>query len=354
MSGRCQAGGGGVVGIRPAGKNAGKSLQPTFPRGIFLTSPGKATVRTNPPRHPAGTVNTMLTTWRRWRDPLKNRPHGTAVLGALAGAAGVLALLAAGVIYQPLLPYAFAAALGYALVLLALLVVLVVTLRAAVNDVGYSVSLDGGLRRAGYEPRDFFTDAAAANPSFQLLNLKVLSFCRPERVLELGSGQTTKLLSCYHRQNPSAYVLTLEQDAGWVRQLAPHVGHDYRHVEVEPKEFVCAGTGLRLSTKWYKDVPELRQHKFNFILVDGPDHGGPGTDFVPYSRCGILEHMPAILAPSFVVIFDDAERHGELLTIDALDAILRAAGVPFVRFTRNGIKTQCVFCSKDYQFLRSV
>jgi hypothetical protein len=64
--------------------------------------------------------------------------------------------------------------------------------------------------------------------------------------------------------------------------------------------------------------------------------------------------MPSVLAPSFVIVFDDAERHGESMTVNAMDAVLRASGIRFVRFSRYGIKTQVVFCSEDYTFLRSI
>jgi hypothetical protein len=90
------------------------------------------------------------------------------------------------------------------------------------------------------------------------------------------------------------------------------------------------------------------------LLVDGPDHGGPGTQFVDYARSGILQYMPDLLAPKFIVVFDDAERYGETMTINALDALLRATDIPFVRFARHGMKSQVAFCSPEFAFLRSV
>jgi hypothetical protein len=257
-------------------------------------------------------------------------------------------------VFDPLLPYGIAIAVGYVVLLLLLLVSLLVRLRAKLNDVHYAISLENGLRRAGYEPKDFFTDEAAGNPSLQLLNFKVMRFCQPKNTLELGSGQTTKLLSCYQSQNPAAYVLTLEQSEQWVRQLRAQINHDYRCVELERKEFTCAGTGLRLTADWYRDVPELHDRKYEYVLIDGPEYGGLGTDHVDFARSGILQYMPTILAPSFVVVFDDAERYGETMTINALDAILRASAIRFVRFARFGIKTQVVLCSTDLAFLRSV
>jgi hypothetical protein len=296
--------------------------------------------------------------YRMWRlfhvwYKLNRGPHRNAVVGAFLASALVLALLSVEVIREP---SRAPTAIAVAAILLALdvAVALLNLLRAKLNDVHHAISLEAGLRRAGYEPADLFTDGAAASPSLQLFHLKVLRFCRPRRVLELGSGQTTKLLSCYAREDPSAYVLTLEQDEGWMERLGPHVAHHYLHVPLEPVEFTCKGTDLRLATRWYQDRPELRDAPFDYILIDGPDPGTRGTEHTDYSRCGILRLMPDILAPSFVVVFDDAERYGEIMTIDALAAILDACRVPYLRFSIHGIKSQTVFCSPDRSFLQAI
>jgi hypothetical protein len=281
-------------------------------------------------------------------------PHGNAVAAVLIGSFLLFGALLAGAAYEPLRAPVMAIALTAVFVVLNLSIVLLNLLRAKINDTHYAISLEAGLRRAGYDPVDFFTDGAAANPSLQLLHLKVLQFCRPQRVLELGSGQTTKLLSCYARENHSAYVLSLEQDESWLQRLKEHVVHDYRHVPLQPTEFTCSGSKLHLKTMWYQSLPELRDGHFDYLLVDGPDPGTPGTAHNEYSRSGILEYVPAILSPSFVVVFDDAERYGEIMTMRAFEDILRARGIQYVRFAVHGIKTQVVFCSRDRSYLRSV
>lgn len=285
---------------------------------------------------------------------VKKGPHGLTVISASIACVFVVCSLVGGLLYAPLFAPAAALSLGCILGMLVLTTVLLTRLRAKIDDVHGSISLESALRRAGYSLTDFFTDGAAANPSLQLFNLKVLTFCQPHNVLELGSGQTTKVLSCYARNNPSAYVLTLEQDEAWVNRMRTHIVHDYRHVPLERVEFSCAGNGLRLKTMWYKDMPELHHHRFNYILVDGPDSGKPGTAHTDHSRCGILQYVPSILAESFIIIFDDAERYGETMTINALKEILHACNVRFHYFSTHGIKTQDVLCSPDNLYLQSV
>jgi hypothetical protein len=281
-------------------------------------------------------------------------PHGNAVISVLIGSLLLFGALLASAVYEPLRVTVAAVAIAAVLVILNLGIVFLNLLRAKLNDTHYAISLEAGLRRAGYDLVDFFADGAAANPSLQLLHLKILRFCRPQRVLELGSGQTTKLLSCYARENSSAYVLSLEQNESWVQRLKEHVVHDYRHAPLQPTQFICSGSKLRLTTMWYQDLPELREGHFDYVLVDGPDPGTPGTSHNDYSRSGILQYLPAILSPSFVVVFDDAERYGEIMTMRALEDILKACRVQYVHFAVHGIKTQVVFCSRDHSYLRSV
>src|SRR5262249_46048681 len=125
--------------------------------------------------------------------------------------------LAVSVTYAPLQRYVVPIALAFGLALLLLCVVLLTLVLAKLNETMASVALEGALRRLGLESPDFFTDGAAGTPSLDLLLVKVLRLIRPARILEFGSGQTTKLFALYHHATPSSYVLTLEEDPSWMR-----------------------------------------------------------------------------------------------------------------------------------------
>jgi hypothetical protein len=103
---------------------------------------------------------------------------------------------------------------------------------------------------------------------------------------------------------------------------------------------------VRVVTKWYSGVEEIRHGGFNLILVDGPN----GDE--NYSRVGIAHYLPEILASSYVIIFDDAERRGEIMTIELVKSVLMAAGYAFCCFDVNGVKRQVVLCSSDLHFLQ--
>jgi hypothetical protein len=191
------------------------------------------------------------------------------------------------------------------------------------NDLNALVSLHFTLQRLGWNPPAFFTDGAAGSPTLQLALLKYLLLTHPTAVLELGSGQTSKMLSCYQRDHPDAYVLTLEEDRAFADVMRPFITHDYRHAPLNP---------------WY-DVPTDRA--FDIVLLDGPSN--------LEKRIGIAAHLPRILSPSFILLLDDTEDRAMRPTLAACDSALQQT--PHLRFQIDGWKQQTVFCAPQHRFL---
>lgn len=286
-------------------------------------------------------------------------PFTTIVAAAVAGSMLTCGALALAVVLPRFAFVVFPVGIGFGILLLTFVILLLTRLIGKLNDVRYLLSFEGGLRRSGYPVSDFFSEGAFANPSLHLFLLKCLQLAAPQSILELGSGQTTKVLAAYHHANPATHVVTLEQDEAWAKLFLPQVTidgvrHDYRLCPLETRAFIVPVTSRTIRTQWYGGAQDLAARSFGLILVDGPNHGGKGTDFTPYSRAGILEYLPAILDEPWIVIFDDAERYGEVMTITEFQAMLRRSRRPFLRFELYGEKIQSVFCSPALNFLRSI
>lgn len=295
---------------------------------------------------------TLSLSIRRLVQALRRGPHAPVL--ALCLAAGVaIAAIVVGVLWPSAWGPMGTIAAAAAVALLIVNTVMLGRLRARLNDVHDAVALENGLRRAQWHLTDFFYDGAAATASLQLIHFKVLRFTKPRRILELGSGQTTKVLSAYARENPGTYVLTLEQDREWAARLKDEMAHDYRHVPLETMEVALPGESRKVTTRWYSDVQDLHGAPFDYILVDGPDTGIECAEAGYLGRAGILNYLPRLLAPSFVLIFDDAERLGEAGTIEQVAKVLEHQSVSFRRFDIYGVKTQTVFCSPNFTFLAS-
>lgn len=243
-------------------------------------------------------------------------------------------------------------ALGQAAMMFALL-----RLRAKVNDVHFALSLESSLHRNGLSVTDYFYDGAAGTPSLQLYILKVVSLTKCHSVLELGSGQTTKLLSALAKQRTDLSVVSIEQDADWWAILGPQIQHErhkYYLSDLENKT-VTGKSGLTFSTSWYRDLPaDFFEKKYDFIIVDGPDDGLQGTEFSEYARAGLIWHLARIISESFVIIFDDADLYKHQMAIEATKAELKALGIDFLSCRVHGIKDQELIFSRNHKFLRSV
>lgn len=249
--------------------------------------------------------------------------------------------------------------LGYALVLLTLQILLISRLIGKINDLRYLASLENNLQRLNYNVRDFFLDGAAGSPSLQLFLLKFLLACKPRRILEIGSGQTSKLFSCYLKENPQAEVVTLEQNEQWGNLLRPSLAaggtrHTYFVSPLEERLVQIPVSPHTIQTRWYQGVGEVISGQFELILVDGPAHGGRGFDHHPYSRAGILSYVPHVLAEPWAVVFDDADRLGDIMTIKAFQNVLEHYHRPHSHFELNGEKRQVVYCSPSLRFLQSI
>lgn len=243
------------------------------------------------------------------------------------------------------------AGIGYIIGMSVLQFVYLTRTNAKLNDLHYELTMSRELSSKKMALHGFYNDGAAANPSLVLHLMKVLELCRPRRILELGSGQTTRLLAAYHHEHPGTYILTLEHDEQWHRTLTPTITiddrcHDFRHAPLSNTAFSMPFVKREIRTEWYSGVDAINEKTFELIIVDGPN----GADC--YSRSGILRHLPQILAPSFVLMFDDAERPGEIMTIDLVRQVLERGGREYFSFEVNGVKRQVIFCSPDLGFLR--
>ena len=276
---------------------------------------------------------------------------------ALACALVTLCILAVALLVPGLRPVAVVVALADLVLLAVLHVAMLARVAGHAQDAAANVSLQGYLARSGFTYEDFFVDGAAASPQLQLTLVKILDICHPRSILELGSGQTTKVLSHYARRHPDARVLTLEENPAWAALLSQQLQAPQNHSYCESRlqaTTVTLPTGEAISANWFRDGDRLLAGRtFDFVLVDGPTNWQPGTEFVRYSRIGILPFLPQVLAERFVIVLDDTDNYGYAQTAEAIRAVL-ARDRKVCVFQVHGVKSQTVICSAEWQFLRSV
>lgn len=179
------------------------------------------------------------------------------------------------------------------------------------------------LRRAEvsaeWVPRRLYPAGGAAGPLLLYCLIRALEELPIQRVLELGAGQSTKLLDAWSRSRKGRFV-TFEQDADWAARIAGECDSSsgsVLHLPLVPIS-TPAGPG-----HWYAPPPAgaLPEEGFDLLLVDGP----VGTR--RFSRYGIVEHIPEWLGEEWGILWDDLDRVGDLESFAALIERLRAAHV---------------------------
>ncbi|MGC9780549.1 MAG: GTPase domain-containing protein [Candidatus Heimdallarchaeota archaeon] len=216
-----------------------------------------------------------------------------------------------------------------------------------VKEQQYLTSLYYNLKVIGWDDISLFPDGFAADASFLYHILKVLLKVKPKSILELGSGQSTKLTSRYIKENTKKRALILEDCEEWFEIVKPTIAISERC------RFICSPLEAMKFQKhkcsWYSTkILEEEDIKYDLVIIDGP------FGSYRYSRIGILNYIPKIInEKDFIIVFDDAARKGEQDTIKQAERILKKNKIPYVKFHFFGSKKQTYLTSPNYLFLGS-
>lgn len=179
---------------------------------------------------------------------------------------------------------------------------------------------------------------------------RILSQARPMHILELGLGQSTRLIAQYAASAPECKHTIVEHDPAWIRFFTeefslPGNSHILQ-LELDRRQW-----GTDDQVRCYRDfASHLAGQTFDFISIDAPF----GYDAKVYARVDVLDLLPQCLADQFVIVVDDYNRPGEQHMVADLERILTENGIPYARGRYEGEKTCLVIASEKYRFLTSL
>ena len=183
------------------------------------------------------------------------------------------------------------------------------------REVLYQNMFYQGLRAEGIE-RPFYATRGAANFSLLYLLLRCMTELPVRRVVELGAGQSSLLLDCLAKPR-GIQCLSVEHDPQWAERISAQVAH-----QVLLAPLVRRPVYGRLTTTY--DLDPAACGPADLLLVDGP------IGERRHSRRGALDWVAEALSPEhFLIVFDDAERPGEMDTIRAAVGQLERSGRAF-------------------------
>ena len=194
--------------------------------------------------------------------------------------------------------------------------------------------------------RRFAAGRAAVGYQYLYVAYRILNEIKPKSILDLGLGQSTKLISQYAASHPDVRHQVVEHDPEWMDFFRRNYKLTKQTEMVQlDREFISYKEAENVRV--FKNFSEtFKGQKFDFISIDAP----LGVDMKQYSRIDVLKILPGCLADSFIIIIDDAERSGESHTIREMGNVLKASHIAFVMGRYSGKKDCVVICSENLRF----
>lgn len=182
---------------------------------------------------------------------------------------------------------------------------------------------------------------------------RVLNETNPKSILELGMGQSTKMLGTYAAStNGECKHYVVEHDDEWIDFFQNHFklpdstevvkcGIEDASIELEDEN------RFTNVTRYVGFEEKLKGKKFDLIMIDGP-YGYRSPDF---SRVDILSILPDCLNDEFVILMDDCDRNGERRTCEMILFMLQEVGIQYHAYTYSGEKDVTIIVSNKLRFL---
>ena len=179
---------------------------------------------------------------------------------------------------------------------------------------------------------------------------RILDEMKPKCVLDLGLGQSTKMISQYAAANPRVRHVVVESSMEWVDffknsgfALAPNTRIVHCNYSIESFKGV---NGVRVYENF---LSALQGYKFDFISIDAPLSG----DMKTFGRVDVVKLIPNHISKRYAILFDDTGRKPDNAGFQVLVEALTTNGFSARIGCFHGLKWCSAVVSSDMQFLLS-
>lgn len=208
---------------------------------------------------------------------------------------------------------------------------------------------DAIIQSSWLKYRDFTPGRWAVGYPYLYVMYRVLNEMRPNTILELGLGQTTKMITQYAATDSTIKHFVSEHDDEWIAfwQQSNQMSSNTEIIKLELEKRDFLGQEIFAYKEFEENIPKL---KYDFISIDAPF--GPGEQ--KYSRVDMLNLLPSCLAESFVIMIDDCNRKGEENTVHRIELLLQESNISYVMKKYIGEKSMVLMTSENNQYLVSL
>lgn len=185
---------------------------------------------------------------------------------------------------------------------------------------------------------------------------RILDEIHPHSILEMGLGQSTKIISkyieYYSKNTTEEYEHSIvEHNEEWIDFFTKS------HTLPSSTHIVHLNAVHTIFENLQPDIPKadvlryehFRNHfqnkKYDLIFIDGPNGS------LEFSRIDILDILPECLEKSFIIMLDDYERIGEQRTAHFIHRVLYNNNISAYEGVYSGLKSTGIIVSEDLKFL---
>lgn len=179
---------------------------------------------------------------------------------------------------------------------------------------------------------------------------RVLNEMHPKNILELGLGQSTRMISQYVAAFENVNHAIVEHDWEWIDFFKnSYLLHSNSKIIQLEREMIHYD-GVENVRVFKGFAQTFSNQQFDFISIDAP----LGGDMKVYARIDVLSILPACLSPNFVIMIDDTERSGESNTVKKIKECLNRNEIKFKSGKYSGQKDCTLICAHHMGFLTSM
>lgn len=218
------------------------------------------------------------------------------------------------------------------------------------NEILWAMNLDRAISESKWLMRkDFAPNGMAVGNFYLYVMYKILDSGRFSSVLDIGMGQTTKMIAQYANYDDKVKHLIIEDNQDWIDFISPSL-HLGSNSEVCRLDYKMVDKG-EYEVRVFSDFRErMKDRKFDFISIDAP----LGSGMKVYSRIDILEILPDCLQNSWIIMMDDVDRIGEQNTLKKIKEILQDNKIAFECKEYMGQKKFAILASYNNRFFCTV
>lgn len=188
----------------------------------------------------------------------------------------------------------------------------------------------------------------AGNYSFFYLLHRLLRDFKPKSILELGLGESSKLISAYLDSEllESTHDI-IEHDKEWIEAFHERFVLSTRSEILHLPLSKCAIKDFESTV--YQGLTQSIKANYDLYVIDGPF----GTK--RYSRYDLVHLVERLtVSDDFIIIFDDYNRRGEQDTVEEVFKELKRNGIAYYHAQYEGSKAQMLIASEKYRLAASL